>query len=309
MNKLERLFAITLYLLNHGRVSALQLAERYEVSLRTIQRDIDALTLAGIPVISYIGANGGYEMMESYRMHAQLGNEDDYRYIQIALQGLMSAFQEKGIAATMEKVNALDIKDEPHMILDFGALKERQELNDYMNIIDQCIIDRKVLSFTYHGVNSGDTQRKVEPIYLIYRWYSWYLIAFDPMKGDYRCFKLIRMCEIHIEQEVIQYKEDDKATILQHVFSNDRREYYTILVYCRSDCDLKNMEYLNGDVVEIKDNQDYVMQFYLPKDEAAWKGTLLSYADKIKIISPDEVKDLLAEKVLAFLRNHDNMLS
>ena len=89
--KTERLYAITVYLLNHGRTSARRLADHFEVSLRTIQRDMDSLYLAGVPVTACAGAEGGYEIAEQFRLGHQLATLDDSAYILTVLRGLVSA--------------------------------------------------------------------------------------------------------------------------------------------------------------------------------------------------------------------------
>ena len=89
--KTERLYAITMYLLNHGRTSASELAKHFEVSVRTIQRDVDSLCLAGIPVVSVAGASGGYEISDRFKLDKQVTTLDDQSYILTALKGLVSA--------------------------------------------------------------------------------------------------------------------------------------------------------------------------------------------------------------------------
>ena len=90
--KIERLLLIIIYLLNHKRVSAKTLSNQFDVSVRTIQRDIDTLTLAGFPIISFVGIDGGYEIDEQYKMHIQLADDQDYEIILSALKGFNSCF-------------------------------------------------------------------------------------------------------------------------------------------------------------------------------------------------------------------------
>ena len=104
--KTDRLLGITIYLLNHGRTSAQALARRFEVSSRTIARDIDALGLAGIPVVSVQGADGGYEILETFRMERQIAGQIDYAYIVAALQGLSTAYSSTELDALLEKMRA-----------------------------------------------------------------------------------------------------------------------------------------------------------------------------------------------------------
>lgn len=101
--KIDRLYAITVYLLNHGRTSANTLAQYFEVSLRTIQRDMDSICLSGIPVISIAGAKGGYEISSQFNLECHPASSDDYSYILTALSGLASATDNPKVKYTREK--------------------------------------------------------------------------------------------------------------------------------------------------------------------------------------------------------------
>ena len=105
--KLDRLLGITIYLLNHEKTSASTLAKRFEVSVRTIQRDIEALCMAGIPVAASMGADGGYEILDTFCMERQTAEQMDYQHIVAALQGLLSAYEEETAEDTLEKMKAL----------------------------------------------------------------------------------------------------------------------------------------------------------------------------------------------------------
>ena len=116
--KTERLYAITLYLLNHGRTSAAELADYFEVSTRTIQRDIDSLCLAGIPVIATAGAMGGYELSDRYQLDKNFATPKDYACLLTALHGLISATCDPKAKQLLEKVLPLSESDETGKILD-----------------------------------------------------------------------------------------------------------------------------------------------------------------------------------------------
>lgn len=122
--KTDRLYAITVYLLNHGKTSAAELSRNFEVSVRTIQRDIDSLCQAGIPVIATAGAAGGYEISDSFMLDKQLTTSDDYSYILTALQGLVSAISDPKAKSTLEKVSYMSNTNINGIILDFSVLRE-----------------------------------------------------------------------------------------------------------------------------------------------------------------------------------------
>lgn len=117
--KIDRLYAITVYLLNHGKTSASGLAGKFEVSVRTIQRDIDTLCRAGIPIVAETGASGGYYLSETYHMDRHTATQEDYSFILTALKGFSSAMGNPQIDATLEKVSSLTRNQDDSIILDF----------------------------------------------------------------------------------------------------------------------------------------------------------------------------------------------
>lgn len=125
--KIERLLKILVYLFNHKRVSARDLAQRYDVSLRTIQRDIDTLTLAGFPLVAYTGFQGGYEIMDAYKPPIQLADDQDYQSIIVALHSLQTALGSTQIDATLEKLKTLTACQESPIALDLSVMHENFE--------------------------------------------------------------------------------------------------------------------------------------------------------------------------------------
>lgn len=120
--KTDRLYALTLYLLNHGKSSASELAKYFEVSVRTIQRDIDALCQAGIPICAFNGVNGGYEILSDFKMSNQLASEDEYAYIATAINGLNTVTNNSVANDIYEKIIAISKNSNTGMILDFSVL-------------------------------------------------------------------------------------------------------------------------------------------------------------------------------------------
>ena len=116
--KIDRLMGIVIYLLNHGRTSAQSLSEEFEVSPRTIVRDLEALDRAGIPIQSFYGVEGGYQIMDSYVFEKQAATASDFDWIVTALKGLASAYANKSLQQTLEKINSLQLKENNTVSLD-----------------------------------------------------------------------------------------------------------------------------------------------------------------------------------------------
>ncbi len=155
--KIDRLLGITLYLLNREVVSAAVLAEEFEVSVRTILRDIDSLSLAGIPITSLYGSGGGYKIMENYKLNSNLMDDKDYSHILTALQGLKTGLNKKGVQETFEKIqhSASGKMRKQNIFLDFSVMHEGLSLDSYMKIIEEAILHMKCIKFDNKPERAG----------------------------------------------------------------------------------------------------------------------------------------------------------
>lgn len=291
--KIERLYAITIYLLNHGRTSASELAKHFEVSVRTIQRDIDSLCISGIPVIAVAGAAGGYEIAEQFKIDKQFATSDDYSYILTALQGLVTATDDSKAKSTLEKIAHISKKTDNGVILDFSVLREGDEM--VLQTLQSAIKEKRVVRFQYTN-NNGETRiHKVEPVAVIYRWYAWYLLAYSSVKKDYRTYKLVRMCNVEITDIDFGREHESAEIILEKAGKTDTRQYITVRIKCKETVKTRAMEYLNGKIVEEYTNGDILMEFTVPEKEQFWFGTVLSLGDQAEVLEPQEIRERLLE--------------
>lgn len=308
--KSDRLYAITLHLLNHGKTTAAELAESFEVSVRTIQRDIDSLCAAGIPIIAQTGSTGGYSLPESFIMDAQTATECDYSNILIALKGYSSAMEDPGIASSIEKISALSKKREDSIVLDFSVL--RQISQSTMRILQHAIGQKRSIRFVYTNAQNLTMERMVEPVALVYRWYAWYLLAYSVEHGDYRTYKLVRMESVEETDVPFSRTHGSTDSILKEIDMNDKRSVTEIKAICKRSAKSKAVEYLNAIVTGELDNGDYEMSLYVIESEHFWFGSLLSFGSDITILSPEHIRKRLlaaAENILALYSNCDTTLS
>jgi predicted DNA-binding transcriptional regulator YafY len=284
--KIDRLLGITIYLLNHKKVSAQTLAQHFEVSVRTIIRDIESLCMAGIPVISNYGLNGGYEIQNTFKMERQLAGAIDYSYIVTALKGFASAYNSKELESTLQKIQNVSDGAPSNVILDFGVLSEKKDINIKISILEQAIKGQVTVQFTYTNSDNIQKDFEVEPIATMYKWYSWYLLCYFTKYKDYRIFKLERMENIRItnhQNSMIHNVEEAKE---QWENQEDTRKYIEIKLCCRNDIKVKCMEYLKGTIESELENGDTIIKMSFPENEQFWYGVLLSFGNKVRIIEP-----------------------
>ena len=294
--KTERLLSIVIYLLNHDTVSAAKLAEKFEVSKRTILRDIEQISFAGIPVKSLPGANGGYSIMEGFKLDGRLVNAKDQASIITALEGFLSAYDNKRYNEVLEKISSILPKQQSqHIFLDFGASGENEKIQDKLKILEKTIQDKNAVHISYVNALGGVSSRLVEPIALNYRWYAWYLLAYCQTKQDYRIFKLARISEFEPTGEVFTKEHADPAALLEQAFQGGGRRELDITLLCKVEIKVQICEYLDGDIVETLENGDFIMRLNVLEDERMWFAMLLSFGNKVKVLEPEELKIRLTE--------------
>lgn len=193
--KLDRLIGILSILLQRERVTAPFLADTFEVSRRTISRDVEALCRAGIPIETRPGAGGGLSIMSGYRVDRSLLTSKDMGVILAGLRGLDSISGTKYYAQLMEKLAGPEaLWEEGSMLIDLaswykGPLSERLEL------LQEAVAKGQIVEFHYYAPK-GESDRRVEPYNIVYRWGSWYLWGWCLEREDYRLFKLRRMVRL-----------------------------------------------------------------------------------------------------------------
>lgn len=282
--KNDRIYGITLYLLTHKRTSARELAEYFEVSIRTIQRDIDTLSMAKIPIIAYEGVNGGYELQENFKLNTQMADKLDYTWITTALKGLNTAIDDKKLNETTMKMQTMPQNDNT-MTLNFSVLKENPIITNNLSIIRKCIEHKHLLTCSYTNASSITSIHTLEPITLLYQWYSWYLIAMNE-KEEYRMYKLVRMNEIHELNQSGSHTHSNIDDILQQIHNKNTQNIINITLLCRKDIRTPVLEYLPGKIIEEKVDGNFIYQMRVPEHEHFYMANLIALGNGIQILEP-----------------------
>ncbi len=196
--KLERMIGILSILLQHQKVTAPYLAEKFEVSRRTISRDIDALCLAGIPLVTSQGINGGISIMEGYKIDRTLLSTSDMQAILAGLRSLDSVSGTNRYAQLMEKLCAGAsslLSGDQHILIDLSSWY-KDSLSPKIEQLHQAILAGRTVSFTYYAPK-GVSERVIEPYALLFQWAGWYVWGYCTARQDFRLFKLNRMNGLH----------------------------------------------------------------------------------------------------------------
>lgn len=290
--KIDRLLAITMYLLNRETVSASALAERFEVSKRTIQRDIEALNQAGIPIVSTYGSDGGYEIMDGFKLTKQIASMDDYLNIIIALKGLSSAYDNEKINTTLEKTRTTMQGGEQKIFVDFTVARERAHVNEHLRVIEKAIYEQKPLLINYIDAKNTMSERIVEPLAISYQWYAWYLFAFCTIKQDYRLFKLPRISSCEPIDGAFSKEHGNVETLMKTASKSDKRKNYHVRLLCKNEIRQQALEYLSSNILEERTNGDFIIELHAPF-ERMWFSLLLGFGNQVEVIEPAELRTIL----------------
>lgn len=285
--KIDRLMGIVVYLVNHGRTSAQKLAEEFEVSSRTIMRDLESLDQAGIPIQSFCGVDGGYQIMEGYVLEKQAATNQEYEWIVTALKGMVSAYASKSLEQTLAKMNSINNAGSSTVSIDFGVASEDSKINKQLMALEDAIKKQNVVRFTYTNSHDEVKELQVEPVMLQYKWYNWYLIAYYEKYQDYCMFKLVRMDHL----EVTEMKNTKKHDLLKIKQKEDVSNIANVRLYGKASIKSKCREYLNGQITKEFENGDFEFCFSVPEHETFWFGVILSFGNMAKIIEPQEIRE------------------
>ena len=290
--KIDRLIGILSILLQQEKVTAPYLAEKFEVSRRTINRDIEDICKAGIPLVTTQGPNGGISIMEGYRIDRTVLTSSEMQSILTGLRSLDSVSGTNKYQQLMDKLamgNSSILTSNSHILIDLSSWY-KSCLAPKIELIQAAIGAREYITFAYFGP-SGESRRKLEPYLLVFQWSSWYVWGFCLMRQDYRLFKLNRMVDLECCQEVF-----DKRILPPYENEADRPFPIRFLVKARCKPSIKWRivdEFGPETLEELPDGDFMFTAGYSDKENLfCW---ILSLGDQIELLEPCEFRGELAE--------------
>lgn len=286
--KESRLFKIIYHLLDKGQASASELAERFEVSVRTIYRDIDALSDAGIPVYTETGRSGGIRLMKGFVLDKTLLSEQERREILTSLQNL-SVFNVFNKKDTLEKLYALfQVRPQNWIEVDLSRWGDKARDNEKFELLKNAIIQNRYVKITYAGPYNNPGKRKIQPLKLLYKSKAWYLKAYCTEKLDFRTFKLNRILQLELLDEYfspVTYPEQQEG----------RPQEYTSIIL-RFPKEMAYRVYDEFDINQVKTDEKGNLTVTAQMPEDAWiVGFLLSFGTQVEIIEPVRLKEIVAK--------------
>lgn len=219
--KVDRLVSIIMILLDKERIGAQELADRFEVSPRTIYRDIDTINMAGIPVCSTSGVGGGFEIMQKYKIDRKVFSAADLSAILMGLSNLSNVMRGDELVNALAKVKsfipadrAKDIELKANQIdIDLSPWMGNRKIQPYLEIVKTALQESRLLSFEYIAHHGNKTARTAEPYQLVLKSSHWYLQGYCHKRNDYRLFKLSRMSNLQMKEETFTPRDYQKPML------------------------------------------------------------------------------------------------
>ena len=300
--KLQRLIAILTVLLQKDRVSATTLAEKFEVSVRTIYRDIETLECAGIPIVTHTGVNGGVSIIEQYKIDKKLFTDQDISTLLTSLYSVSGSIPEAKFNQTLEKIKGLIPREHGRVIeltskqlyIDMTPWSNHPRVSEAMKQIQQSLEESRLIQFSYTPRHGDTAERTAEPHQLVLKENNWYLRAFCLGRQDFRIFKLRRMENIFVlpqkfeprefEDGMTDFKDwkSDKLTVVELVVDGSLRE--RALDYCRD-------EYME----DLDDGRIYIKMPFVESEMGY--SVLLGMGYKCEVIAPAHIRTEVARRI------------
>lgn len=309
--KIDRLVSIIMILLDKERIGAQELADMFEVSPRTIYRDIDAINMAGIPIHSTSGVGGGFEIMQNYKIDKKVFSVADISAILMGLSSLSNMIRGNELVNALAKVKsfipadrAKDIELKVNQIyIDLSPWMGNGNIQLYLEIVKAALQENKLLSFEYIAHHGNKTIRTVEPYQLVLKSSHWYLHGYCHKRNDFRMFRLSRMSNLQIQERTFTPREYQKpvldfAEILETMQTKIKiRIHKSIMDRVLDFCTYENF---SPDCEEY-----YIVNFPFIENEYYY-DILLSFGDKCECLEPLYIRAEMKRRIQKIATLYEN---
>jgi len=301
--KTNRLLEITLILLNKGNTTARELADRFEVSPRTIYRDIDALSAAGVPVYTNKGSGGGISLLENYVLNRSLITDHEKDSLLLALKTLQ-ATRYPEIDAILEKIGALFRNTAPAdwVNIDFSPWGSGpNEENKFLDI-KRAILKNRVISFDYINSDGILSHRHLEPMLLSFKSQAWYVWGYCRMRKDFRTFRISRIRNVVVTDETFTRRPPD--SVQEEEPAEPPKKPVTLKLRFQPQ-DLYRV-YDDYDEERITRNPDgtYDVTVTFPEDEWVY-GYIMSFGCYVEVLEPQRIRDIVRDRMKKALKLYE----
>lgn len=298
--KIDRLIAIIMILLERDKVNAEYLANMFEVSSRTIYRDLDSINQAGIPIVSVSGPGNGISILKSYKVEKHLFSTNEIMALLMALGSVQSNLPSQEISTALAKVKGM-VPPEKQEELNFKTNQIRIDFSPWLysgsvrkriQVIQKAIEQRFLLKFEYKDNKSHCSVREIEPYCLLLKGEAWYVQGFCLMRRDFRTFKILRMTEIRISEVSFELRPFPIEQIKRTQFSDETFTSVTLRIH--EDCADKIISRFGEECLYEEKPHHYIARVHMPVNDLA-AHYLLGFGEKCECMEPAALRDKMLE--------------
>ena len=295
--KMERLISILSILLQRDKVTAPELAEQFEVSRRTIQRDIESLCQAGIPIATAQGTGGGISILEGYRVDRTVLTTPEMQAILAGLQSLDSVSGTRRYAQLMEKLSAGSGGRDSHILIDLSSWY-KTSLSPKIEAIHSAIRQHQTIRFTYFSPRETAV-RTIEPYDLVFQWSSWYVWGWCQTRQDFRLFKLNRMTDLALGEPFTPRPAPVPELSAERIFPAK----YQVTVLFDPACRWRLVEEYGPDSFTAQPDGRLRFTWGFPDADSiiSW---VLTFGEGAELTGPEELRQRLADLTATLARRY-----
>lgn len=293
--RISRLIETTVILLNKERITAKELAERLEVSIRTIYRDIEALSMAGVPVYMSKGNGGGISLLQDYSINKTILSNEEKESLILALK-TMQVTKHPEIDSLFEKISAIyNEKDSEDWVqVDFSQWGSNPNENQKFSQIKRAILKRYIIHFNYINASGNITNRTVEPMKLMYKGYAWYLYGFCRLKSDFRVFRISRIKNLTISYEEFSRRREQNIQSLE--YKDTTAKEVTLNLRFKLDALYRIYDDFDEDAIVKNEDNTFDVTVTYPEDEWVY-SYILSFGNYVEVLEPQYIKDIIINRM------------
>ncbi|MDD4295393.1 MAG: YafY family protein [Ruminiclostridium sp.] len=293
--KINRLLETTIILLNRGTITAKELAGRFGVSTRTIYRDIDVLSSAGVPIFTNKGNGGGISLLENFSLNKALITESESESLMLALKTLqVTKYPE--IDNVLDKIGAVfkNVDSSDWVYIDFSTWGSRpNEYNKFTNI-KKAILQRKIITFNYVNAEGSKSNRSIEPMRMMFKSQAWYLWGYCKTRKAFRTFRVSRMKNVIVTDEAFErrkpidnekLKTDEKLKKLVNL----KLKFYPQALY-------RLYDDFDDELIVKNTDGTYNVSVTFPEDEWVY-SYILSFGCYVEVLEPKNIRDIITDRM------------
>lgn len=292
--QIERLVQMVFYIINHGHVTARELSDYFNVSTRTIYRDINILTIAGIPVLSAKGTGGGISLIEGYTIDRSLLSKEEQQSVFQGLQ-ILQAAKYPNAEMALSKISAVfrNARDSQWLDIDFSYWGSDEKEKIKISDLQYAILDKHVIRFQYFNTELKRSERVIEPLRLLFKSHAWYIVGYCRSKEEIRTFRFTRIKKLQIMPEIFERELPLDYSMVSE--GRERCKLPVLKLKFSPEIAHRVFDEFQEDQVNIGEDGNYyvAVQYELNNWTVHY---LLSFGKYVEVVEPESARIMLRER-------------